>query len=717
MKRLLFAVAVLAGFSATATALEYPKTRQADVTDDYHGVSVADPYRWLEDTESRETRNWIRAQNQLSLPFLRKLPERANLHRRLTEVWNHERYGLPRRVDGRLFYTRNDGLQNQSVLYVKDGPDQAPRVLLDPNRLDAAGTTALTQWKVSPDGQYVAYGLARAGSDWNEFRVLRVDTGTDTGDVLQRIKFSNLSWTKDSKGFFYARYPDPPKSRGGGVFEDLAHQKLYYHRVGTPQREDVLIFERPDEPQWGFDAEVSDDGLFVFIRVWRGASSENALYYKYLRHPETPDLDGPVAALVTGFSASYEPVGNEGSVLYLLTDSRAPRKRIIAVDLRAPAVEHWVTLVQESDAPIARAVLAGRQFVLVTMQDAADRVRRYSLSGKRLPDFELPGLGALSRPGGNPQIEGDPRRSELFLSYTSFSRPATNFRCDTDTGRCAEFQPLRLAFNPDDYVTEQVFYRSKDGTRIPMFISYRKGWSRQKDGPRPTLLYGYGGFDIALTPEYRAPVLAWMEQGGVFAQANLRGGGEYGKAWHQAGIKTRRQNVFNDFIAAAEYLVKSRYTSTAQLAIYGRSNGGLLVGTVLNQRPDLFAAALPAVGVMDMLRYHRFTIGWAWAPDYGTADDPREFRALHAYSPYHNVKPGTKYPAVLVTTADHDDRVVPGHSFKYAAALQAAQAGARPVLIRIETQAGHGAGKPVSKDIEEWADQLAFITEFTKTAP
>jgi len=720
MRPCILLAALCAALSFQAVALDYPATKRGEVVDDYFGTKVADPYRWLEDTESAQTADWVKAQNKVSQPFLAALPARAAYHKRLTELWNYERYGVPQRKAGRLFFTRNDGLQNQAVLFVQDAPDAAPRVLLDPNTLSKDGTVALTGWEVSPDAAHVAYGLAAAGSDWNEFKVLDVETAKATGEVLRRIKFSGISWTADSRGFFYSRYPEPPKdAKPGTVFDDLANQKLYYHVLGTAQAQDLLIHERLDQPKWSVAGEVSDDGRFVYITLSAGTDSDNALYYKYLGEPGTPTrFDMPAVPLVERIESQYQPIGNEGSVIYLLTTSKAPKKRILAVDLRSPDRKHWVPVVPEGEDPIETALMAGRQFVVVAMHDAHQLLLRYGLNGTPLKELPMPGLGSVTdTPAAGLHIAGDPNSPELFYSYTDFSHPPQNQRCDLVKGACEPFQPVKLAFNPDDYTTDQVFYKSKDGTRVPMFVSHRKDVSRK--GPRPTLLYGYGGFEYAQLPsfarvELSVPALAWMEQGGYYAVANLRGGGEYGKAWHEAGIKAKKQNVFDDFIAAGEYLIKQGYTTTPQLAVHGRSNGGLLVGAVVNQRPDLFGATVADVGVMDMLRFHKFTIGWAWVDDYGSSDDKAGFKYLRAYSPYHNLKPGAKYPAVLVTTADHDDRVVPGHSFKYIAALQAAQAGDKPTLIRVDVKAGHGPGKPTGKLIDEVADRLAFITEFTQ---
>jgi prolyl oligopeptidase len=714
---LLAAVALAA--PALANALEYPPTERREVVDDYQGTKVTDPYRWLEDTESKETAAWVAAQNKVSLPFLAKLPSRASYFKRLTELWSYERYGVPYRKAGALFYTRNNGLQNQSVLYVQDVGAKDARVLLDPNTLSSDGTIALTQWEVAPDGKHMAYGLAAAGSDWNEFRVLEVATGKALPDVLLRIKFSGISWTRDGKGFFYSRYPDPPKDAKPGTFDELANMKVYYHRIGTPQSADVKIYERPDQPKWSVNGSVSDDGRFLFISTGSGTDNRNALHYAYLGEPQSPKLDAKIVALVDKIEWALQPIGNEDSIVYLLTTHKAPKKRIVAVDLRAPDIKHWVPLVPQGEDVIDNAWVAGKQFVVLAMKDASHRLRRYSLNGAPLPDLPMPGLGSVTNtPNEGLFLSSDSATTELFYAYTDYSHPSQNQRCDLATGKCQEFQPVKLAFDPDDYTTEQVFFRSKDGTRVPMFVTYRKGFDKKK-GTRPTLLYGYGGFDYAQVPsfgrtELSIPALAWMEQGGIYAVANLRGGGEYGEAWHKAGTKERKQNVFDDFIAAAQFLIDRGYTTTPQLAVHGRSNGGLLVGAVVNQRPDLFAAGVADVGVMDMLRFHKFTIGYAWVDDYGSSDDPKGFKYLSKYSPYHNIKTGTKYPAVLATTADHDDRVVPGHSFKYIAALQAAQAGDKPVIIRIDVKSGHGAGKPTAKLIEEVADRLAFITEYTK---
>lgn len=708
------AVVTLLAITAAAAAPDYPPAERQSVVDDYFGAKVPDPYRWLEDVDSAQTRAWVEAQNRLSLPFLAQLPEREALRERLSTLWNFERYEIVEKHAGRYFYRRNDGLQNQSVLYVQDASEAKPRALLDPNMLAADGTVALTDYEVSPDGRWLAYATAASGSDWNEFRVREVATGKDADETLVRIKFSSIAWTKDAKGFFYSRYPDPPKGAAAGTFDDLANQRLYYHRVGTPQAEDVVVFETPQEPKWGFVPQVTDDGRYLVITIWRGSESEYRVYVMDLGDPQAPRLNAPVIKLVDVFEAEYDLIGNVRSTLYFRTNQGVERGRIAAVDIAG--AREWKSIVPEQADTLRHALFAGDGIVALYMHDATSRLHRYTLDGKPAGQIALPGLGSVPDLNfGGVQIRGEPGDPELFYAFASFSRPATNYVYDLAKNRGHVFQPVTLSFDPDDYVTEQVFYPSRDGTKIPMFISYKRGLKR--NGTNPTHLYGYGGFDIPLTPSFSVPNLVWMERGGIFAQANLRGGGEYGKAWHEAGTLGRKQNVFDDFAAAAQYLIARKWTSAKHLAISGRSNGGLLVGATLNQRPDLFAAALPAVGVLDMLRYHKFTIGWAWAGDYGTSESKEGFQYLSAYSPYHTVKPGTKYPAVLVTTADHDDRVVPGHSYKYTAALQQAQAGDAPILIRIDVKAGHGAGKPIGKLIEEEADKLAFMRHFTAPAP
>ncbi len=687
--------AAAAGHSSMSkTTIHYPQVKTVEHVDDYNGVKVADPYRWLEDLNSPETKAWVEAENQVTFAYLEQIPERVAIKDRLTTLWNFERYGVPDTRGGRYFYTKNDGLQNQSVLYWMDWLAGAPKMLLDPNKLSADGTVALTDAEPTEDGKLLAYGLATAGSDWQEFKVRDVATGKDLPDHIQWAKFSGISWTKDGKGFFYSRYDEPTEqTKLSGA---LYFHKLYFHRLGTPQAEDVLIYERKDHKDWNFGGTVTDDGRYLIIDVREGTDTRNRVYYKDLSAK-----DAPVVKLLDAFDADYQFVDNDGPVFWFMTDNAAPRYRVIAVDTRKPQPANWKTVIPESEATLESVNVINSMLVARYLRDAHSQVRIFDLAGKHLRDVGLPGMGTVDG------FRGRRKDKETFYSYTSYTTPPTIYRYDMVTGRSELFRKPKLAFNPDDYETRQVFYTSKDGTRVPMFITAKKGL--KLDGSNPTLLYGYGGFNISLTPTFSVAALVWMEMGGVYAVPNLRGGGEYGKQWHEAGMKLKKQNVFDDFIAAAEWLIANKYTSTPKLAISGGSNGGLLVGAAITQRPDLFGAALPAVGVMDMLRFNKFTIGWAWTSDYGTPENPEEFKALYAYSPYHNIKKGTKYPATLVTTADHDDRVVPAHSFKFASALQAAQAGERPVLIRIETRAGHGAGKPTTKLIEEAADKWAFL--------
>ncbi|MBI2825782.1 MAG: S9 family peptidase [Planctomycetia bacterium] len=676
--------------------LAYPHPRQIDQVDDYHGRKVADPYRWLEDTDSPETRDWIAAENELTFAFLKKIPQREPIRKRLEQLWNYEKYGIPTRRGDRYFYSRNDGLQNQSVIYVADSLAAEPQVLLDPNTLSEDGTVALSGSAISDDGRFFAYGLATAGSDWQEWRVRDVDSKTDLDDVLQWIKFSTASWAPDADGFYYSRYDEPDeKARLTGV---NYFQKLFFHRLGTPQSEDKLIYERADEKEWGFDGRVSDDGHYLVIRVWRGTERKNQLFYLDLTKP-----DAQVVPWIAGFDAQYDFLGNDGSTFWLRTDLDAPRHRVITANVDEPDREHWKEVLPEATDVLQSATLVGGRLVALYLADAHSQVKLFDYEGQPQGEIALAEMGTVAL--------GDARQEDedLFYSFTSFLAAPTIYRYDVRQGTSTVFRQPKVDFGADDYTTEQVFYPSKDGTKVPMFITRRK--DVPLDGTAPAHLFGYGGFDISMTPAFSPGRLVWLEMGGVFALANLRGGGEYGREWHEAGMKARKQNVFDDFIAAGQWLVDHRYTRAEKLAISGRSNGGLLVGAALTQRPDLFGAALPGVGVMDMLRFHRFTIGWAWVSEYGSADDPDQFDTLAAYSPLHNIKPGTKYPATLITTADHDDRVVPGHSFKFAATLQGAQAGPAPILIRIETSAGHGAGTPTAKLIEEAADGYAFLAK------
>ncbi len=673
-----------------------PHARTENQIDDYHGTKVADPYRWLEDDNSAETKAWVETENKVTFDFLEKIPQREAIKHRLTELWNYERFGVPFKEGGRYFITRNDGLQNQSVLYTMASLDAEPAVLLDPNTLSTDGTVALAGYTVSDDGNLLAYGLARAGSDWHEWRVRDVRTGKDLPDVVNWVKFSGASWTKDNRGFFYSRFDEPDKTntlKGVNYFH-----KLYYHKLGTPQQDDKLIYHRPDQKEWGFGAGVTEDGRYLVIRVSKGSDRRNRFFYRDLQ-----DAQSPVVELLNDFDAAYDFVGNVGTVFYFKTDLNAPRGRIIAIDVTRPQRASWDEVIPQASDAMEEASLVNDKFVLTYLKDAHSVVKIFGRDGRLLREVALPGLGTAAGFGGKR------KDTETFYAFTSFTVPGVIYRYDLATGKSTLFREPKVAFKGADYETQQVFYQSKDGTRVPMFITCRKG--TKLDGNNPAYLYGYGGFDISITPSYSPSIAAWLEMGGVFAVANIRGGGEYGEEWHEAGMKLKKQNVFDDFIAAAEWLTANHYTRREKLAIGGASNGGLLVGACLTQRPDLYGAALPTVGVMDMLRFNKFTIGWAWQSDYGSPDNAEEFKALYAYSPLHNIHPGTKYPATLITTGDHDDRVVPAHSFKFAATLQAAQAGPKPVLIRIETRAGHGAGKPTAKLIEESADKWAFLVQ------
>ncbi len=670
----------------------YPPARKGTQVDVYHGREVPDPYRWMEEIDSSEVRQWIQAQQRLTQRYFDQIPQREPIRQRLSALWNYEKYGVPWKEGEYYFFRKNDGLQNQSVLYVQKGLNGKPRVLLDPNTLSTDGTVALSGLAVSPDGRYLAYGLAEAGSDWNRWHVREVATGKDLPDRLEWVKFSGVAWLPDGSGFYYARYDEP---RGEKLKSVNYFQKLYFHKVGTSQEKDLLVYHRPDRKEWGFSPRVSEDGTTLIITVWRGTEEKNLVFWQDLTRK-----DAPIRPLVSEWQASFQWLGNDGDLHWFLTSHQAPRRRVVGIDLNRPQPEHWQEAVPQGEEVLDAAHYLNHGFVLVSMKDAHHRVRIMDRNG-RMREVKLPGLGSV---GGFTGRAGD---RETFYRFTSFNTPGSIYRLDLESGTSSVFQQPKLAFDPNDYTARQVFYTSKDGTRVPMFIAHRKGLNI--DGSVPTLLYGYGGFNISLTPFFSVTNLAWMEMGGIYAMPNLRGGGEYGRAWHEAGTKTRKQNVFDDFIAAAEWLIANGYTRPEKLAIHGASNGGLLVAAVMLQRPKLFAASMPAVGVLDMLRFNRFTIGWAWESDYGSPDNPEEFRALLAYSPLHNIRPGTAYPATLILTADHDDRVYPAHSFKFAAALQAAQAGPRPVLIRIESRAGHGAGKPTSKRIAEATDKLAFL--------
>lgn len=697
---LLVLAAIIAGCGQQSeervAAINYPETATIDHMDNYHGTEVADPYRWLEDDvrESEDVSDWVARQNDVAFAYLASIPERDLIVRRMTELWDYERFGLPHKEGGRYYYSYNDGLQNQDIVYMQASLDAEAELLIDPNTWSDDGTVALAAYYPSPDGTYLAYLVQDGGSDWRVGKVLNIESGEVLDDHLEWLKFTDLAWAGDSAGFYYSRYP---ATSAEDKFQSLnRNMTIYFHRVGTPQADDVVVYARPDHPDWGPRAEVTDDGNHLVISISIGTDDRYAIVYQDLADPESkPEM------IIDGFEYDYSLVGNIGDELYFRTNDGAPKNRLIVVDARKPSRENWRELIPEAKDVLDGVSLVGGRIVAEYMQDAWSVVRIFDLDGNQVGNVDLPGIGTASGFGGKAD---DP---ETFFSYASFNTPPTINRLDVETANVEVFKAPDVAFDPDDYVVKQVFYESRDGTRVPMFIAHHK--DVVPDGNRPTMLYGYGGFNISLQPSYATTRLAWMEMGGIYAVANIRGGGEYGEAWHQAGTKLNKQNVFDDFIAAGEYLIDSGYTNPDKLAIFGGSNGGLLVGAVTNQRPELFGAAIPAVGVMDMLRFHQFTAGRFWTDDYGSSDDPEEFKALLAYSPYHNIRDGVDYPAILVTTADTDDRVVPGHSFKYAARIQQAQGGDSPVLIRIETRAGHGAGVPTEKVIQEYADRWAFL--------
>jgi len=675
------------------TRLHYPATRTVNHVDDYHGTRVADPYRWLEDLNAPETQAWIEAQNALTFSYLEQIPDREAIRARLTELWDFPKCSAPFKRGGRTFQFRNSGLQNQDVLYVMDAPTDKGRALLDPNTLSKDGTIALTGADVSWNGRWLAYAVSASGSDWKTWHVRDIETGADLPDAVEWSKFCEASWLPDSSGFFYGRYAAP--EAGTEYAGTNYHKKVYLHRINTPQAEDALIYERPDHKEWGFYTEVTDDGDYLVMNVSQGTDRRNRIFYQTLP-------DGDFVELISELEANYRFIGNTGSKFYFLTDWNAPQRQVIAIDVDNPAQEHWRTLIAEAADTLEDVTLAHGEFVTVYLHDAHHRLLRFALDGTPLGEIALPTLGALL------EVHGRREDTELFYTFASFLYPPTVYRYDFVSGASEVLAAPDLDFDAAAYETEQVFVASQDGTQVPMFLVHRRDW--RKDGQNPTLLYGYGGFNIAQPPVFMVWRLVWLEMGGVLAVGNIRGGSEYGEAWHAAGTVHKKQNVFDDFIACAEYLIADRITAAPKLVIEGRSNGGLLVGACLTQRPDLFGAALPTVGVMDMLRFHKFTIGWAWVSDYGCADDPEQFQTLYAYSPLHNAKPAA-YPPTLILTGDHDDRVMPAHSYKCAAALQAAQQGDAPVLIRIQTHAGHGPGKPTAVLIAERADMWAFVAQ------
>lgn len=680
--------------------IRYPQTQRGDVVEEQFGVKVADPYRWLENDvrADQAVRNWVSAENEVTQAYLATVPGRDALKARMQTLYDYGRYGLPRKAGGRYFYSYNSGLQNQNPLFMREGLTGEQKLLIDPNSWAKDGATALAEWKPAPTGKHLLYAVQDGGTDWRTLHILDVDSGKLLDERIEWVKFSELAWDGKGEGFFYSRFAAPAE---GQAFQSLnENQQVYYHRLGTPQADDQLIYATPDRPKLGHSAEVSDDGQWLLITSSQGTDARYELHVARLD-------GGPIKlrTLVKGLDNDWRMIGNQGSTLYFITDNGAPRLRVVTLDALRPRARPKQVVKERVDT-LAGGSMVGQRLILAYMSDAATVAELVELDGGKVGDVPLPGVGSAAGFGGK---SGDP---ETFFNFSSFTTPSTIYRFDTATGQISLFAQPKLAFNPDDFVTEQLFYPSKDGTKIPMFVVRKKALADARQAA-PTILYGYGGFNIPVTPGFSPTRLAWLEQGGVYAIANLRGGGEYGKAWHDAGRLANKQNVFDDFIAAGEYLKANGYTTADGLAVEGRSNGGLLVGAVVNQRPDLFAAALPAVGVMDMLRFDRFTAGRYWTDDYGSPGKEEDFHRLLSYSPYHNIASGRDYPAIMVTTADTDDRVVPGHSFKYAAALQAADLGTKPRLIRIETRAGHGSGKPTDKLIDEFADSYAFVARFT----
>ncbi len=677
--------------ASVAPVLAYPQTTKTDQTDNYFGTTVADPYRWQE-THDAALDEWIEAENAVTQSYLSHIPFRDAIKNRLTEIWNYPKYGAPFKEGGKYYFFKNDGLQNQSVLYVQESLEGVPSVFLDPNKLSDDGTVALSSLEFSEDGKYVAYGTSSGGSDWNTYYVMDATTGKKLDDEVEWVKFSGPSWHKN--GFFYSRYDAP--TEGNKLANKNEYHKVYYHQVGTPQSQDKLVYEDKANALRNFYGQTTDDERFLILNVSEGASGANALYYKDLTNPKAS-----IKPIVENFESEYNVVDNLGDKLLVRTNKNAPRYRLVLLDPKKPQEQNWQVVIPESDNVMTGVSLVGGRIIATYMKDASSEVDVFDSNGKLLHKVELPAIGTVSG------FSGKKEDKEVFFTFTSFTYPTTIYRYDIARNEATLFRKSEVDIDTENYETKQVFYTSKDGTKIPMFIVHKKGL--QLNGNNPTMLYAYGGFNISLTPSFSVSNMLWLENGGVYALPNLRGGGEYGEAWHKAGVTPNKQNVFNDFIGAAEYLIKEGYTSSEKLAVSGGSNGGLLVGAFMTQRPELAKVALPAVGVMDMLRFHKFTIGWAWVPEYGSSDDAAQFKNLYAFSPLHNIKEGVKYPATMVKTADHDDRVVPAHSFKFISTLQEKGAPGNPYLIRIDVRAGHGAGKPTSLLIQEAADTWAFV--------
>jgi prolyl oligopeptidase len=695
-----FALLVVCAFLASTVPaqawLDYPKPRRESKIEDFHGTKVDDPYRWMEETDSADVKAWITAQNKLTQAYVSSVPQREAIKNRLTEIWNYERVSAPSKVvDGFYIYSRNDGLQNQSVLYRANSINDRGTVFFDPNKIREDGTAALAGWRFTEDGKLWAYGVAQAGSDRSEWRVKDVATGKDLPDVIAPNRNGFQAWARDNSGFYYSSYDQTAK--GAELKQATQFQKIYFHKLGTPQSEDYVVYERPDNGQYFSGLQISEDGNWMIFTVGKGTERMNMVYFKNLTMSKAP-----VMPLIEDLNNSWSFLGNDGSTFYFRTDKDAPRGKIVKVDALV-AEKKWVDVVPESKDTLNGVSFINDQFVLNYLKDAHTAIKIYERDGTFVRDVDLPGIGSAGGFGGKR------KDTETFYTFSSYNAPPTTFKYDMKTGTSSLFRETKVKFDPSLYEVKQVFYTSKDGTKVPMFLTYRKGL--KLDGSNPTILYGYGGFNVAETPGFSIARIAWLEMGGIYAVANIRGGSEYGKEWWKGGSRMNKQNVFDDFAWAGKWLIENKYTSTPKLAMHGGSNGGLLVGAVLNQHPTLFGAAIPEVGVMDMLRFDQWTIGWAWRSDYGDPKNPEDFKAMYAYSPYHNAKPGTKYPPTLVTTADHDDRVFPAHSFKYTAAMQHAQAGKEPVLIRVQTRGGHGAGLPTALAIEKQADIYAFLVK------
>jgi prolyl oligopeptidase len=684
--------------AGNSSKLNYPVAPKGDQVDDYHGVKIADPYRGLENADAPSTEKFVQQENELTFAYLAKLPGREAINKQLTALWNHEKFTGFQKAGSHYFYFHNSGLQNQSVVYVMDSLDGTPRVLLDPNTYRTDGTAALTGESVSWNGNLFGYGVAQAGSDWTEWRVRGVSTGKDLSDLIQWTKGSGISWAEDGGGFYYSRFPQPPPEKMLTVA--ALDEKVYFHKLGDPQTADKLIYERPDHPNWTIDPLLMEGSPYLLLYMYTGVPGKNLLAYRDLRA-----ANAKTVLLTPSADAAYSPIALLGSTLYLQTNDGAPRGRVIAMDMDHPERTNWKEIAPERAETLDSAQMADGKLLLSYLKDAHSAARLATVDGKTSQDIAMPGIGSAQ--WSNARL----RDKEVFYGFDGFTIAPSVYRLDLASGKSTVIRQSKVAADLSQYETKQIFYSSKDGTRVPMFLSYRKGL--RLEGQNPTLLYAYGGFDVAETPGFRPRIVEWMQMGGVYAVANIRGGSEYGEAWHRAGMRAKKENVFDDFIAAAEWLIANKYTSTPKLAIYGASNGGLLIGAVLNQRPDLFGAAMPAVGVMDMLRFQNFGFGTQWVGEYGSSANADDFKVLRAYSPLQNIHRGV-YPPTLITTSDHDDRVMPGHSLKYAAALQQAQEGPAPILIRIETRAGHGAGKPTTKQIDEWTDRYVFLKSALK---